>query len=122
MNQQMAKVEATLEEAVIKEHCKQLRMPTVSAQFVRMAEDAGRKNLSHIRYLNLLLHSEIEERERHIIERRIKEARLPRVKTLEEFDFTQSPKLSANQIYQLARGQYLDKTEPVIFIGECGTG
>ena len=56
------------------------------------------------------------------MERRIREARLPRVKTLEEFDFTQSPKISAAQMHELAQGGYIERAEPIIFIGDCGTG
>src|ERR1700746_2049490 len=50
------------------------------------------------------------------------EARLPRIKTLEEFDFSQSPKISVAQIRALAEGDYIRQAEPVLFIGECGTG
>ena len=57
-----------------------------------------------------------------LIERRLREARLPRMKTLEEFDFTQSPKISAQQIQELAKGDYIAKAEPIIFIGDSGTG
>jgi DNA replication protein DnaC len=69
-----------------------------------------------------LLTAEIEERERNTIDRRIKEAHLPRVKTLEEFDYTQSPMVSAAKMLELAEGGYIDRAEPILFIGECGTG
>ena len=64
----------------------------------------------------------MEERERNTIVRRIKDAHLPRVKTLEEFDYTQSPNVSAAKMRELAEGGYLERAEPVLFIGECGTG
>ena len=66
--------------------------------------------------------AEIEERERNTIERRIREAHLPRVKTLEEFDYTQSPNVTAAKMRDLAEGGYIERAEPVLFIGECGTG
>ena len=47
---------------------------------------------------------------------------LPRVKTLDEFDFSQAPKVSATQIRTLADGGYIARTEPVVLIGDCGTG
>ncbi|MGE5713392.1 MAG: IS21-like element helper ATPase IstB [Betaproteobacteria bacterium] len=53
--------------------------------------------------------------------RRIQEARLPRVKTVQEFDFTQSP-VPAARIADLANGSYIDRAEPVVLIGEAGTG
>ena len=65
---------------------------------------------------------ELEERERNTIARRIKEAHLPRIKTLEEFDFSKAPQVSATEIQELAQGGYIERAEPVIFIGDCGTG
>lgn len=122
MNKELAKVEASLEEAVIRQHCKHLRLPSVAAQFSRLAEDAVKQHQSHLRYLNVLLAAEVEDRERHVVEKRLREAKLPRTKTLEEFDFTHSPQVQATQIRELAEGGYLERSEPIIFIGECGTG
>ena len=51
--------------------------------------------------------------------RRLKDAHLPRVKTLDEFDFSQAP-VSPAQIQALAEGGYIERAEPVVFIGECG--
>jgi DNA replication protein DnaC len=118
MNQQLAQ----LQEATIKQHCKSLRMPMIASQFSAVAEQAVREKKSHIGYLEALLAAEIEERERNTIDRRIKEAHLPRVKTLEEFDYTQSPMVSAAKMLELAEGGYIDRAEPILFIGECGTG
>src|SRR6478672_1630276 len=118
MSNQMAQ----LQEATIKAQCKALRMPMISSQFGSMAEQAIREKKSHIGYLEALLLAEIEERERNTIERRIREAHLPRVKTLEEFDYTQSPNVTAAKMRDLAEGGYIERAEPVLFIGECGTG
>ncbi len=52
----------------------------------------------------------------------MRDARLPRMKTLEEFDFSESPKISAAEIRELAEGGYVERAEPVLFVGECGTG
>lgn len=118
MSQQLAQ----LQEVTIKQHCKLLRMPMIASQFSAVAEQAVREKKSHIGYLEALLTAEIEERERNTIDRRIKEAHLPRVKTLEEFDYTQSPMVSAAKMHELAEGGYIDRAEPILFIGECGTG
>ena len=82
-------VSAPLEEATIKQQCKFLRMPAVAAQYASLAEQAIRERQTHAGYLEALLAAEIEERERNTVERRIKDAHLPRVKTLEEFDSVQ---------------------------------
>lgn len=111
-----------LQEAAVKQHCKALRMPTMAAQFGTLAEQAVRENKTHVGYLEALLAIEMEEREKHTIERRIQEARLPRVKTLEEFDFTQAAQVTAAKMRDLAQGGYIDRAEPVVLIGDCGTG
>ena len=111
-----------LEAATIRQQCKVLRMPTIAAQCAPLAEQAVRERRTHLGYLEALLQAELEEREQRLIERRIREARLPRMKTLEEFDFGRNAQVSAQQIHQLAKGDYLAKAEPIIFIGDSGTG
>ena len=113
---------AALEAATIRQQCKVLRMPTIAAQCAQLAEQAVRERRTHLGYLEALLQTELEEREQRLIERRLREARLPRMKTLGEFDFGRNPKVSAQQIHELAKGDYIAKAEPVIFIGDSGTG
>jgi len=111
-----------LEAATIRQQCKVLRMPTIAAQCAQLAEEAVRERKSHLGYLEALLAAELEDRERRLIERRIRDAHLPRTKTLEEFEFARNPKVSAQEIHELAEGGYVARAEPVIFIGESGTG
>jgi DNA replication protein DnaC len=118
MSNQMAQ----LQEATIKAQCKTLRMPMIASQFGTLAEQAMREKKSHVGYLEALLLAEIEERERNTIERRIREAHLPRVKTLDEFDYAQSPNVTAAMMRDLAEGGYIERAEPVLLIGDCGTG
>ena len=112
----------SLEQASVRQYCKAVRIPVVGAHFVSLAEQAVRENHSHIRYLEALLAMECEERDRHAIANRIRDAQLPRVKTLEEFDFAQAPQIPAARIRELAEGGYIERSEPVVLIGECGTG
>jgi DNA replication protein DnaC len=111
-----------LEHATVRQYCKALKVPVIGANFTRVSEEAIKEKRSHIGYLEALLAMEAEERDRHAIQRRIQEARLPRVKTLEEFDFGQAPRISPAKIRELADGGYIDRAEPVVFLGECGTG
>ncbi len=111
-----------LEQASVQQYCKAVRVPTVGANFVSLAEQAVKENHSHIRYLEALLAMECEERDRHAIANRVRDAQLPRVKGLEEFDFAQAPHIPAAKIRELAEGGYIDRSEPVVLIGECGTG
>src|SRR2546423_10799712 len=111
-----------LEHASVRQYCKAVRVPTIAANFIVLAEQAVKENQSHIRYLEALLAMESEERDRHAIANRMRDAQLPRMKTLEEFDFAQAPKIPAARIRELAEGGYIERSEPVVLIGECGTG
>src|SRR5579864_3960706 len=111
-----------LDHASVRKYCKALRVPVIAANFLTLAEQAVKESHSHVRYLEALLAMECEERDRHAIENRIRDAQLPRMKALEEFDFTQAPQIPAARIRELAEGGYIARSEPVVFIGECGTG
>jgi DNA replication protein DnaC len=113
---------AVLEAATIRQQCKVLHLPTVAAQSTQLAEQAMRERRTHLGFLEALLQAELEEREHRLVERRVREAHLPRMKTLEEFDFAQCPSLSVQQIHELAEGSYIGRAEPIIFIGDSGTG
>lgn len=83
-------------------------MPIVGASFARLARQAIRTHQTPVSLLAALLQAEVEEPERGTIDRRIKDARLPRFKTLNEFD--------------LAEGGYVERAEPIILIGDYGAG
>lgn len=118
----MSTPDRVLREESVRQYCRALRLPTVGSQFGRMAEEAIKQQYGPVRYLEALLAAEIEERERNAVARRIFEARLPRMKTLEDFDFAQTPQIAAARIHQLAEGGYILRAEPLLLIGEPGTG
>src|ERR1700686_4849648 len=111
----------SMEAASIAQHCQTLRLGAIGAQFASLAEEASKQNHSHLHYLEALLQAEVEDRERRSIELRLKDAHLPRMKTLEDFDFTQSPHIPASRIRALAEGGYLERAEPVLLVGDPGT-
>jgi len=92
-----------LEHASVKQYCKALRVPMIGAHFVQLAEQAIKEQRSHIGYLEALLTMESEERDRHAIQQRLRDAKLPRVKTLEEFDFNQARQVPAAKIRETGR-------------------
>jgi len=108
--------------AVVQEHCRTLRLALIAAQCEQLAQEALRNHHSPLEYLASLLAAEVDERERRAIARRVQDAHLPRLKTLEDFDFSAAPQVSAARLQQLAEGSYLDRAEPIIFIGDSGTG
>jgi DNA replication protein DnaC len=111
-----------LDLATIREYCRVLRLATVAAQCERLAQDAVRQQQSPLAFLASLLAAEVDDRERRAIARRVQEAHLPRLKLLEDFDFGAAPQVSAARLHQLAEGGYLARAEPIIFIGDSGTG
>jgi DNA replication protein DnaC len=111
-----------IDAAAVREHCRTLKLSTVASSFERLATEAGREPYAPTTYLATVLSAEVEERERRAIERRLREAHLPRVKTIEEFDFSTAPTVSPVQVRELAEGGYIERAEPVILIGDCGTG
>lgn len=111
-----------LQQSTIREYARQLCLPTLGSQFVTLAEEAAKQKLGYLAYLEALLGAELEERERRAVARRITEAKFPKVKTLEEFRFEEAPHIPAAVIRRLAEGGYLSRSEPVIFVGDTGTG
>src|SRR6266571_1655712 len=105
-----------LEHASVKQYCKALRVPMIGAHFVQLAEQAIKEQRSHIGYLEALLTMESEERDRHAIQQRLRDAKLPRLKTLEEFDFNQARQIPAAKIRELAEGGYIERAEPAALI------
>src|SRR5438067_10016885 len=122
MSARTADAELSLQQSVIRQQCLLLRLPTLASQSGPLAEQAERERQPYLGYLEALLAAELEDRERRAIERRIKEAHLPRVKTLDEFDFRQAPTVSPTRLSELAGGGYIERAEPVVFIGDSGTG
>ena len=111
-----------LDHASMRQYCRVVRTPAIAANFIPLAEQAAKEQHTHIRYLEALLAMECEERDRHAIAHRIRDAQLPRLKTLEDFDFSKAPQIPAAKIRQLAEGGYIERSEPVVLIGDCGTG
>ena len=118
----MKNTSENLEQAAVQQQCRALRLPAVADQCAPLADVATKQRQTYLRYLEALLAAELEERERNTIARRIKDARMPRMKTLEEFDFSKAPQVAATKIHELAQGGYIERAEPIVLIGDCGTG
>lgn len=100
----------------------QLRLPTFVKNYSQFAADAARNEQDHVRYLLALAEQEISQRERNLLQKRIKAARFPMLKELADFDFSAVPLLNKAQVLDYARGDYIHKRESIIFIGNPGLG
>jgi DNA replication protein DnaC len=107
---------------LLKHHLKQLKLPTFLAEYERQAHECAHGGVDHVRYLLRLAELELIERERRMVERRIRAARFPAVKSLDSFDFTAIPSLNKMLVTELARGEYIIRRENIIALGNSGTG
>src|SRR5439155_489118 len=87
-----------------------------------IVQQCAAEGVDHPRYLLRLAELELIERERRMVERRIKEARFATVKSLDSFDFTAIPSLNKTLVLELARCEYIARRENVIAVGNSGTG
>ena len=84
-------------------HLKALKLPTFLREYDKLARQCAAEGLDHTRYLLRLAQLELIDRERRMVERRIKEARFPAVKSLDSFDFAAIPSLNKTLVLELAR-------------------
>jgi DNA replication protein DnaC len=103
-------------------HLKALKLPTFLREYDKIAQQCAAEGVDHPRYLLRLAELELIERGRRMVERRIKEARFPTVKSLDSFDFTAIPSLNKTLVLELARCEYIARRENVIAVGNSGTG
>ena len=107
---------------LLRHHLKQLRLPTFQGEDAKQAQLCAAENKDHIHYLARLCEMELIDRERRMIERRIKAAKFPSTKSLDSFDFKIMPSLNKPLTMDLARCDYVDRRENIIALGPSGTG
>jgi DNA replication protein DnaC len=109
-------------DGLLARHLKSLKLPTFLSQYERLARQYATEGLDPSGYLLRLAELELLERERQLIERRVKQARFPAVKSLDSFDFAAVPSLDKNLLLELARCEFVTRQENVLAIGDFGTG
>jgi len=108
---------------ILLEHrLKSLRLPTVLREYGKLARQSAAEGLDHVQFLARLIELEMIDRERRMIERRIKAAKFPAVKSLDSFDCKAIPALNKMQVLELARCEWIERRENVIALGPSGTG
>ena len=117
----MAGASDTAALAAIGAAARELKLPTVRADAARMAEIAVRERQTHLAYLAEILAAETDDRAARRRARRIGEARFPRLKRLANFNTDLIPGIAA-QLATLASGAWIDAGEPVVALGDSGTG
>jgi DNA replication protein DnaC len=109
-------------QVLLTHHLKALKLPTFLREHEKLARQCAAEGVAHTGYLLRLAELELLERERRMVERRIRQARFPAVKSLDSFDFAAIPALNKMLVLELARGAYIEQRENVIALGPSGTG
>ena len=109
-------------QVLLAHHLKVLKLPTFLREYEKVAGECAREGVDYPRYLLRLAELELIDRERRLVERRIREARFPAVKSLDTFDFTAMPTLNKPLVLELARCEFVVARDNIIVLGNSGTG
>lgn len=99
-----------------------LKLPFIKAQYADLAREAARQNWDHQQYLARLVDGEFIQRQQRCVERRVKAARFPVIKTLEQFRWDWPKKINRLQIQNLFRLEFIPQKANVILLGTVGVG
>ena len=99
-----------------------LKMPGAGRVFEALARQAREEHWSYEEYLHEVCAAEQTSRQDSAVRHRMHDARFPEMKTLDTFDFGASDGVSAAQLAELARGDYIGRAENIILAGPIGTG
>jgi DNA replication protein DnaC len=109
-------------QVLLAHHLKALKLPSFLREHDKLARQCATEGVDHTGYLLRLAELELLDRERQMVERRIRQARFPAVKSLDSFDFAALPALNKLLVLELARCAYVERRENAIALGNSGTG
>ena len=107
---------------LLEHHLKELRLPTFLREYRKLAAQCAAEGVAHPDYLLRLSELELIDRHQRMVERRIRAAHFPAVKSLDTFDFLAIPSVNKALVMELARCEYVEHRENVIAVGNSGTG
>ncbi|OJI95511.1 IstB-like ATP binding protein [Planktotalea frisia] len=107
-------------ELLLANHLKTLRLPTFLREHDKLTRICAAQGVDHVRYLARLTELELIDRERRMVERRIKSAKFPAVKSLDSFDFKAIPSLNKMMVLDLARCDWIERRLDVDMYGLSG--
>jgi DNA replication protein DnaC len=107
---------------LLRANLKQLRLPTMGAEFEKLAREAADADEGYEQYLLRLTELEVAARASNAVQARIRAAGFPVPKDFDTFDFTAVPHLSKPKVLELARGEWIEQRSNVCLLGSPGTG
>ena len=99
-----------------------LKLSRIAEIYREVLDEAARKNSSALEVLSTLIGEEATFRSERALQRRIRLARLPKPKTLAEYDFTFPKRIAKQKLLRLFDCQFIDSYRCGVFIGPTGTG
>jgi len=108
--------------SLLSQHLDYLKLPFIQRHHAELAQQSAGQHWDHVEYLRRLVEGEYTERRQRVIERRIKAARFPVIKTLEQFRWDWPKKINRLQVQNLFRLEFLPQKANVIFLGTVGVG
>jgi DNA replication protein DnaC len=109
-------------QVLLEHHLKALRLPTILSEYDKVARQCAAEQVDYPRYLLRLTELELLDRDRRAVERRIRQAKFPMVKSLDSFEFLAIPSLNKTLVLELARCEFLSRKENLLLLGNSGTG
>jgi len=106
----------------LKKHLIYLKLPYIRDNYESVGKTAARKQWTHVHYLAELIKQESNLRADRIIQRRIRMARFPVIKMLDQFNWSWPKKINQAQIQNLFRLKFIEDKSNVVFIGGVGLG
>jgi DNA replication protein DnaC len=97
-------------------------MPGLVRSYEALARQATEERWSHVEYLHEVLAAEVVSRHESAVRHRLRDARFPEQKTLDQYDFTAAEGIDAAALVELARGAWITRGDNVLFAGPVGTG
>jgi len=107
---------------LLQHHLKQLKLPTMLKEYPLLAKSCSQEKSDYPTYLLRLCEKELAERQRRAMDRRIKGAKFPLLKTIDSFDFTSQKSVNEPLVRELLRCEFIDHHENVLLVGNSGTG
>jgi DNA replication protein DnaC len=106
----------------IKNDCGYLKLDRAGEVFATLADDAKTHEWTHIEFLARLLDQEAVHTRNRRLAARLRYARFPFRKTIEDFDFEFQPPIDRKLVEDLATLRFIDENRPVLFLGQPGCG
>ena len=103
-------------QVLLEHHLSALRLPTILREYDKVARQCAVEQLDYQRYLLRMTELELLDRERRAIERRIRQARFPVLKSLDSFEFLAIPSLNKVMVLELARCEFIGRRENVLLL------